>query len=72
MTGGGSSKPKVFPQIVEPLDPTPTPVMTEEVIGAKSAVKRKAKKKGRGANILAGRMMQGRQILNTGKFQLGA
>jgi len=71
MTGGGG-KPKVYPQITEPLDPTPTPVMTEEVIAAKSAVKKKARKKGRGANILAGRMMQSRQILNTGKFQLGA
>ncbi len=56
---------------VEP-DPSPTPVVTEEVIAAKGKVKRQAARKGRGANILAGRMMQSRQILNTGQLKLGA
>ena len=64
MTGGG--RPKVVAPI-EP-DPSPTPVMTEEVIAAKGKVKKKAARIGRGRNILAGRMMQNRQVLNT---QLG-
>ncbi|NQT03372.1 MAG: hypothetical protein HQ580_15195 [Planctomycetes bacterium] len=56
MTGGG-------PHTVRPVtpDPSPTPVLTEETTAAKGKVKKK--KKGRDANILAGRMMQGRQIL---------
>lgn len=64
MTGGGSQK-RIVP--IEP-DPSPTPVMTEEVAGAKKKVRKK--KRGRKENILAGRMMQSRQILNT-RLRLG-
>lgn len=59
MTGG--SRPKTI-RPIEP-DPSPTPVMIEEVAGAKKKVR--GKKRGRKENILAGRMMQSRQILNT-------
>ena len=68
MTGG--DRPKTV-RPIEP-DPSPTPVMTEEVIAAKGKAKRKAARTGRGRNILAGRMMQSRQILNTGQLKLGA
>lgn len=68
MTGGGRQK-TVRP--IEP-DPSPTPIIAEEVAGAKGKVKRRAARIGRGRNILAGRMMQSRQILNTGQLKLGA
>lgn len=55
-------KPKIR-SMLEP-DPSPEPVLMEEVVGAKK--KRKKRKPGRGATILAGRMMAGRRnILNT-------
>lgn len=65
MTGG---RPKTI-RPVDP-DPTPTPILTEEVARAKKKVK--TRKRGRAENILAGRMMQNRQILETGKRELGA
>lgn len=47
-----------------PPDPSPTPLYFEETQLAKSKVRKK--KRGRSANILAGRMMAGRkEILNT-------
>lgn len=57
-----------FPKIpvVEPtpLDPSPTPLLSEETQAAKSKARRR--KQGRRRNILAGRMMAGRRdILNT-------
>lgn len=64
MTGGGR------PKTVRPIqpDPTPTPVPTEAAIAAKDKTRARGARSGRGQNILAGRMMQSRQILNT---QLG-
>jgi len=60
MTGGQPNRPVIPP---EP-DPSPTPIMTEEMQSATSQVRKR--KPGRRANILAGRMMAGRrQILNT-------
>ena len=58
MTGGS-------PKTIRPIepDPSPEPVIFDEVSSAKG--KAKARKRGRGANILAGRMMQSRQILKT-------
>ena len=44
--------------------PAPAPAVTEEQIFAKDATKRKTKKKGRSAQIFAGRLNQ--QILNFG------
>lgn len=68
MTGGILKK--VVPAVIPKApDPTPTPIITEEVGGAKKKVR--GRKRGRGENILAGRMMQGRQILNTGQLKLG-
>ena len=64
MTGG--SRPKTV-RPVQP-DPTPSPIPTDEAISAKDKTKARAARTGRGGNILAGRMMQSRQILNT---QLG-
>ena len=52
------------------LDPSPEPMLTQEVAAAKAGVR--GRKRGRSANILAGRMMQTRQILNTGQLKLGA
>lgn len=68
MTGGDR------PEVVAPIapDPSPEPIPTDEVIAAKGRTKRRARKTGRSANILAGRMMQTRQILNTGQLKLGA
>ena len=67
MTGGG-------PHTVRPVaqDPSPEPIATEEVIAAKDKTKARAARSGRGRNILAGRMMQSRQVLNTGQLKLGA
>ncbi len=58
--------------VLEQPDPTPEPIPQAEAIAAKDRVKTRAKRTGRGANILAGRLMQGRQILNTGQLKLGA
>lgn len=61
MTGSGR---KVIDAVVP--DPSPSPIVSEEVIAAKGKVKRQAARRGRGANIFAGRMMAGRRdILNT-------
>jgi hypothetical protein len=64
MTGGNRPR-TVIPQ--DP-DPSPEPVMTDEVIAAKDKTRARARRKGRAGNILAGRMMQSRRLLNT---QLG-
>ena len=65
MTGGGQ-------KTVRPIDPdpSPTPIMIDEITGAKARVR--GRRQGRRANIFAGRMMQSRQVLNTGKLILGA
>ena len=58
MTGGGP------PKRIEPEEPSPppTPILGEETDSAKKKVRRK----GRSANILAGRMMgERKQILKT-------
>ena len=60
MTGSQPNRPYTPTQ----PDPSPSPVMMEETQAAKSKVGKK--KRGRGGNILAGRMMAGRkQILDT-------
>ncbi len=68
MTGG--DRPKTV-RPIEP-DPSPEPIISDEVIAAKDKTRRRAARTGRGRNILAGRMMQSRQILNTGQLKLGA
>lgn len=65
--GRGDPEATVIP--TEP-DPSPEPMLTQEVAAAKAKVRRR--KRGRSENILAGRMMRSRQILNTGKRELGA
>ena len=65
MTGG--NRPKT---VVPKTDPAPSPEVVEEVVSAKDAAKKKAHKKGRGGNILASRMMQGRTF-DFGKSKVG-
>jgi hypothetical protein len=63
---------RIIPSPPKPIrptepDPSPTPIMSDEIQSAKSRVREK-KKKGRRATILAGRMMAmagRRNILNT-------
>jgi hypothetical protein len=50
------------PSVLKP-SPLAEPLLMSEVESAKKSPRRR--KRGRGANILAGRMMQSRQILNT-------
>ena len=81
MTGGGIQTPyqmikgdKKKKTYIPPVDEpgpgsAPSPAVTEEQLFAKDVTKRKAKKKGRSAQIFAGLLNQ--QVLNFGKTKVG-
>ena len=65
MTGGSKGKEYVS----QKQDPVATPQPVEQMIMASDAAKKKAHKRGRGGQILAGAL--NRQVLNFGKARVG-